>query len=137
MAVFDVDNLKGINDSYGHACGDMIIRGAAKSVARCFSANSAFRIGGDEFLAVAEGVSEEEVREMLVKVDRAVEEFNASDKLFPVKLSLSRGAAAYRPGEDTSFRAVFMRADEDMYFYKNGVRLQRSPEDEMVMHTKL
>ena len=129
VAVFDVDDLKRINDRYGHACGDMIIRGAAKSVVRTFDPHFAFRIGGDEFLAVAEGMSEEAVREKLLQLDRAVMEFNASEKLFPVNLSLSRGAAVFRPGEDASFQDVFVRADKDMYSNKTISHLRQSREE--------
>ena len=129
VVVFDVDNLKLINDRYGHACGDMIIRGAAKSVARVFNPDLAFRIGGDEFLAVAEGMTEEEVRARLAQLDRAVEEFNAAEKLFPADLTLSRGAAVFRPGEDTSFRSVFIRADEDMYSNKRISHLRQNWEE--------
>lgn len=136
VAVFDVDNLKTVNDKHGHACGDMIIRGAAKAIARTFGRDRAFRIGGDEFLAVAEEMTEEAIHARLSLVDQAVQDFNASGKLFPVDLSLSRGAAVFRPGEDASFREVFIRADQDMYSNKSGAHLRLNWEDDAESQTE-
>ena len=50
VAVFDVNNLKYTNDTYGHAAGDRLIKDTADSVKDAFSAiGRCYRIGGDEF----------------------------------------------------------------------------------------
>lgn len=49
LLVVDLDNLKVINDSFGHHAGDLLIRAAADRIARLAKPNRAFRVGGDEF----------------------------------------------------------------------------------------
>ena len=114
-AVFDIDNLKLVNDRYGHACGDKIIRGAGEAIADAFGRDRTYRIGGDEFIAIPLLLGETEVQERLRAIERAVEAFNRAPNHPEAVLSLSMGAAAYRPGVDKSFREVFVRADESMY----------------------
>lgn len=114
-AVFDIDNLKIVNDEHGHACGDKIIRGAAESISQVFGVEHTFRIGGDEFIAIAHGITEPEAIARLRKISEAVRAFNAAPNHPEATLSISMGTTAYRPGEDGSFREVFVRADEAMY----------------------
>ena len=125
--VFDIDNLKIANDEYGHSCGDRIIRGAGRAIADAFTLERTFRIGGDEFLAIPFHTTEEEVDRKLKQIEAAVAAFNAAPDHPEAELMLSMGAAAYRPGVDTSFREVFARADETMYTAK-GEHHRRSNE---------
>lgn len=119
VAVFDIDLLKHVNDTYGHAAGDMIIRAAASVISRVFGRENVFRIGGDEFLVIAEGLTEEEMAARLERVEAAAPQFTMPDRRVDGLLSLSGGAAAYRPGEDKRFRDIFVRADQAMYRRKN------------------
>ena len=116
--VFDIDNLKIVNDEYGHACGDRIIRGAGTAIADAFGLERTFRIGGDEFIAIPLSITEEEVNEKLRKIEAKIAAFNAAPDHPEAELSLSMGAAAYRPGVDSCFRDVFVRSDETMYAAK-------------------
>ena len=116
--VFDIDNLKLANDEFGHACGDRIIRGAAAAISAAFGTDRTFRIGGDEFIAIPLDLSEAEVEVKLRDIERAVAAFNAAPDHPEVPLTVSMGAAAFRPGVDRSFREVFVRADESMYAVK-------------------
>jgi diguanylate cyclase (GGDEF)-like protein len=59
----DVMGLKKVNDSQGHQAGDALLLRAATSLRRVFLDKSLFRIGGDEFLVVCEGIPEEELLE--------------------------------------------------------------------------
>ena len=124
VAVFDIDLLKGINDAYGHTCGDMVIRGAATVIERVFGKGNVYRIGGDEFLAVAEHVTEQEMEDRLTRAEAATEGFTMPDKRCDGQLSISGGAAVFRPGQDKSFKEVFIRADDAMYRRK-GIHHQR------------
>lgn len=117
-AVFDIDNLKIVNDEYGHACGDRIIRGAGNAIAGVFGKGRTFRIGGDEFIAIVLETDEETVNTKLREIEAAIETFNTAPGHPEAALSLSMGAAGYRPGVDMSFREVFVRADEAMYAAK-------------------
>ena len=120
VAVFDLDLLKTINDELGHACGDMVIQGAAAVIARVFGEENVYRIGGDEFCALAEHKTEAEMAQMLERVEAAAAQFTMPDKRCDGKLSLSGGAAVFRPGEDGEYKDVFVRADEAMYANKEA-----------------
>ena len=124
VAVFDIDLLKEVNDAYGHACGDMVIRGAASVIERVFGKGCIYRIGGDEFLAIVEHVTEQEMEENLLRAEAAARDFTMPDKRCDGQLSISGGTAVFRPGEDVGFQEVFVRADEAMYERKGLHHLQ-------------
>lgn len=126
IAVFDIDNLKIVNDLHGHACGDQIIRGAARIISGAFGKERTFRIGGDEFIAILPGMTAEEIEAKRPDIRSAVAAFNAEPDHPEAQLSLSMGSAACRPGEDQLFREVFVRADEAMYENKD-VHHRRMP----------
>jgi diguanylate cyclase (GGDEF)-like protein len=119
VIVLDINDLKKVNDQYGHSEGDLIIRGAAEGVVKAFGQAQTFRIGGDELLAVAERISEAELKERLAMLEKSVEQYNESRKgLGYADLSLSTGYSDFRPGQDSCFHDVFVRADEEMYQIK-------------------
>ena len=116
VVVLDINDLKKVNDRYGHSEGDLIIRAAAAGIVQAFGKEQTFRIGGDELLAIAEGVSEDELKEKLAVLEQSLAQYNKDrEALGYADLSLSTGFAAYRPGQDSCFHDVFVRADEDMY----------------------
>ena len=116
VVVLDINDLKKVNDRYGHSEGDLIIRGAAAGIVQAFGREQTFRIGGDELLAIAERVSEDELKEKLAVLEQSLAQYNKGrEGLGYADLSLSTGFAAYRPGQDSCFHDVFVRADEDMY----------------------
>ena len=117
--VLDIDNLKTVNDRFGHACGDRIIRGAAQVIADVFGAERTFCIGGDEFLAIPLNMSEDEANAEWEKLRDGMDAFNSAPDHPAAKLAMSMGAAAYRPGVDSCFQEVFVRADEVMYENKS------------------
>ena len=115
IAVFDVNGLKKTNDNFGHECGDYILTDAATLIREVFSNGRIFRIGGDEFIAVLEGVSESEVNKRLDRLQVVIADFNTNKKRYSMTLSFSGGGAVYRPGVDSDYKEVFKRADEAMY----------------------
>ena len=121
IAVFDVNALKAVNDDYGHETGDEMITGAAECIKRVFGKKNVFRIGGDEFIAVLSGYTEADMKETFRKLDDETARVNAEkDGAEEAKISFSKGAATFRPGEDAEFRVVFKRADEEMYRDKDA-----------------
>lgn len=119
LVMFDINNLKHINDRYGHTGGDRIIRAAAAAIAEGFGERNTYRIGGDEFIAVAEHVPPGELENRLASLDKAVAAYNR-DPEHIATLSISRGQAAFQPEQDRAFRDVFIRADGRMYECKNS-----------------
>ena len=119
VAVFDIDLLKEVNDSYGHASGDMIIRSAAAVISRVFGKENVYRIGGDEFLVITEAEEEAALEEKIARVETAATAFRMPEKRLDGKLSLSGGGAVHFVGDPGSVQDVFVRADEAMYARKN------------------
>lgn len=115
VAVFDLNDLKTMNDTYGHECGDAALIDAAELLIRVWGRERVFRIGGDEFAAILQSAPEEEMRRLFLRMDEETAEINKTRKSYQLPLSLSKGAAVYRPGEDDSYKAVFKRADQAMY----------------------
>lgn len=115
VAVFDLNGLKAINDSYGHECGDIAIADAADILKAVFGRETLYRIGGDEFIAILEGVDRERVLSLFEKLDAALEEAARTKKAYRVALSMSKGLSVYEPDVDREYREVFRRADDAMY----------------------
>jgi diguanylate cyclase (GGDEF)-like protein len=115
--VVDVDNLKSVNDSLGHAAGDATIRAAAKAIRSVIRPDDMlFRWGGDEFLVLLFGVSDEEARSRLGGLDR--QGCGADGNPIP---QVSWGVAHF--SSRRSMRAAIELADDDMYAHKRRRRL--------------
>lgn len=114
VAIFDINSLKQINDTYGHEQGDIIIKAAANAIASVFGAADTYRIGGDEFAVIAPDITPAH----MASVKSAVVAYNETQPR--VKLSMSRGTSAFRPGEDSDYQTVFARADKIMYESKKA-----------------
>ena len=121
--MFDINDLKLINDRYGHACGDKAIRAAADAIVESFEQKNTFRIGGDEFIVIAEQMPYEELAQRLLRVDELIARYNATDREHQATLSIAKGCASFVLGRDHAFRDVFVRADQKMY--ENKARFHR------------
>lgn len=115
VAVFDLNGLKQINDTRGHECGDLAIADAARALQTTFGKDNLYRIGGDEFIAVLADVSAEETARRFEALEAWLDEENRTEKAYRAPLSLSKGFAAFAPGQDAGYLAAFRRADEAMY----------------------
>lgn len=119
VVMFDINDLKHINDRFGHDCGDRIIRAAAACIAESFGAENTCRIGGDEFIAIVEHFSPDALRRALDALDAAIADIN-SESPDEARLSISRGSAGFDAARDRCFRDVFLRADSLMYADKEA-----------------
>ena len=120
IGVFDINNLKQINDICGHETGDGIIVQASDALAEVFSKESIFRIGGDEFLVVMDGADEETVSRVSARLQEIILQKNRHPVHPDAELSISRGFAVFDPDRDTNFLAIFRRADLNMYSHKES-----------------
>jgi diguanylate cyclase (GGDEF)-like protein len=112
--MLDMDNLKLVNDTRGHAAGDELLRRLADTLRRCVRPlDRVYRWGGDEFLLLFPGASPEEVVPRLREALRAVP-----------GLESSFGAARFSGTED--LMAAIERADLAMYEEKARKREARS-----------
>ena len=113
--VFDVNNLKLINDRYGHTTGDKIIQKAAEFVSESFeSIGKCFRIGGDEFAVIGQYKSAQQVEKAILSMKKEIEKYN---KEAEPKLDLAYGYAM-RDNTEISTYELFNKADKAMYRYK-------------------
>jgi diguanylate cyclase (GGDEF)-like protein len=120
MAVcfLDLDGLKEINDSHGHAAGDMAIKALADSVRSQIRATDfVSRLGGDEFLVVLAGCGEEDAREVISSIRACLDE--RADEL-PCRVGFSCGIMERRPGAGTGVEDILAEADKDMYQAKKN-----------------
>lgn len=121
IVVFDLNNLKCINDSQGHAAGDSLIKNAGKIICRAFSHSPVFRIGGDEFVVLLENDDLCHSEDCLKKLESINKELN-EDLKEDEKISLAYGMAQYEPERDKSYKDVFSRADREMYRHKLAIK---------------
>ncbi len=128
VLVVDVDNLKDLNDRWGHSEGDKAIRIVGTVLAEVVSENGvAARWGGDEFVLFERGqVDDEELEGLCRRICTAVSE--RSSRL-PVPVTVSVGCArSLFAGE--RWEEVFERADHEMYHCKEQSRRAGSAEEE-------
>ncbi len=122
VLMFDLDNLKEINDSKGHHAGDEAIQAAAnicRSVLR--ATDLACRFGGDEFVVVLPNTGYDQAIQLAENIH---ERFKAELIRFTadgVSVSASMGVVAIIP-EDRSYEDSIKRADQALYQAKNGGR---------------
>ena len=118
--VFDLNGLKEINDKYGHESGDMAITDAAEALKAVFGKENLYRIGGDEFIAVFDGMKKPDTERCFADLEKAMRSLDLTGKLYKEPLAIAKGAAAFCPGEDKEYRDVFRRADQSMYEEKTA-----------------
>lgn len=122
VVMFDVNNLKLCNDTYGHSCGDLLIRYAANLISETFSERGkCFRMGGDEFCVILRKKDLQECVDLLNKFDQAVIDFNNnSTEEFLVQVAY--GYAYYDSDLDFDFSDTMRRADKMMYQKKEMMK---------------
>lgn len=118
---FDVNNLKKVNDVYGHAEGDKHIISAAHIIRDSFSGiGECYRTGGDEFIAVVERGDISETETALADMQKKVDAYNQSERP-PVTLQIAFGYAECSPPENALDIAERL-ADERMYICKRAMK---------------
>ena len=119
IAVFDLNDLKAINDRLGHEVGDQHIINACRMICDSFKHSPVFRIGGDEFAVFLEN-TDYWVRERIMRqFDTRMEENAATGGLV-----IAAGISDFVKGKDTSCIEVFERADQQMYLRKRELKAQ-------------
>jgi diguanylate cyclase (GGDEF)-like protein len=114
----DFDNLKRINDSYGHREGDLALIRTADALERSFrGADIVARIGGDEFVAVALESTVQSQEVILRRLAKNLKKANTGESRF--QLALSIGAARFDPKHPVSLGELMLQADKAMYEQKH------------------
>jgi diguanylate cyclase (GGDEF)-like protein len=123
VIMMDIDHFKQFNDTYGHSCGDVVLKQVAKIIqAQIRSADVAARYGGEEFclllpetdLSVAARIAER-IRRVIAATVMVYEGQRLS-------VNLSLGVAQYDPSRDLSGKSIIDRADKALYRSKQTGR---------------
>jgi len=114
IILFDVDDFKLINDTQGHPAGDAVLKEVAKILLEIFPQPQyrVFRIGGDEFLVLSEGVSEEKIIERLIALKKRL---NVDGNI-----SLSNGYSIIKDNVEEAYK----NADDMLYADKMSRKTQ-------------
>ncbi len=121
IVLFDVNNLKRINDELGHYKGDEYLKNACHLICMTYKSSPVYRIGGDEFVVILEGRSYEARTELLDAFVKEMEKIEGSGAAPEEKVSIAYGMAVYN-GEGDGIDAVVKRADELMYETKKRMK---------------
>ncbi len=124
VLMVDIDHFKRINDTYGHALGDAVIRNVADVIRKCIrGADRAVRYGGEEFLVLLPHTGEEGAAQVAENIRSRIQSLRLVRKrdnfmLEPFTASLG---VATRLREDTR-ESLLQRADVALYASKGGGR---------------
>ena len=114
----DIDNLKWINDSWGHQKGDQALMQFASILTKALRRSDVKgRLGGDEFAVLAEETEGFTHEKLVERIQSRVSSFNRI-KDFPFSLSLSLGISYFDPEHPSSIEELLVRADKLMYEQK-------------------
>lgn len=121
----DLDDLKQINDRFGHRVGDLALKETAALFSRTFrDSDIVARLGGDEFVVLLVEAGEEDAETVTKRLMINLAEFNANTTV-PFQISLSIGFAHYDPAEPGGVEALLERADRLMYLQKQEKGISR------------
>lgn len=117
---FDLNNLKTVNDTYGHAKGDVLIRSAAEVIAETFEDYGVVaRMGGDEFVAVIGTADEEKLASLMKEFVQNIDRKNRVIK--DLNMSIAYGYASGSQS-DSDIEKVYQTADDRMYEKKKQMK---------------
>jgi diguanylate cyclase len=115
VLVFDLDNFKPINDLYGHAAGDTVLRKISATLTSQLRRNEVlYRIGGDEFALLLVNASDEEITLLAERIVHTVHALSFDFDGTTAKVGCSLGIARY-PQDATTLQHLLYLADQAMY----------------------
>ena len=120
IGVFDCDDLKTVNDRYGHENGDVYLKTACQTICRVFSHSPVFRIGGDEFSVILKNRDYENREQLIRQLEKESEEINADNENQWNQVHIAKGVAVYDPKSDRCVIDTLRRADKIMYADKQA-----------------
>lgn len=126
ILMIDLNNLKYVNDTFGHENGDKYLLGSCGLIRGFFANTPVYRIGGDEFVVVLQGEDYRRCSELLRELQARFAATQSNEAVQPwERYSAACGMAKYRHGE--SYEDVFRRADRTMY--RNKARMKKRMKD--------
>ena len=115
IGIFDCNNLKMINDKYGHDKGDIYLMAASRTIRVVFQNYQIFRIGGDEFAVILENDDCDDIGNLNRRFERYALRVNSEAENAWEKVDLAFGITEYDRLNDRDVDEVIRRADKLMY----------------------
>ena len=115
VIILDINDLKKINDTEGHQAGDQYIKDSCKIICSTFSHSPVFRVGGDEFVVLAQGEDYENVDVLVENLRVRNDEASKTGGIV-----IACGMAKFE--NDSYVAEVFERADTRMYENKSALK---------------
>ncbi len=120
VLVIDLDHFKRVNDGWGHAVGDLVLKATAECCREQLrDVDVVARLGGEEFVALLPETSMRTARDIAERLRLAIADISMEVRP-PLSVTASLGVALLADGE--TFDAVVARADQALYAAKNGGR---------------
>lgn len=117
----DIDHFKKINDNYGHACGDQILKSVTEVINNCIrSSDILFRSGGEEFVLVLSNTKKKGALLLAERIRAKIEEYDFQYDEKNISVTVSLGIACYEKGDNSEL--LFEKADTALYTAKSGGR---------------
>lgn len=121
VCLLDLDHFKRINDTYGHAAGDLVLQRVAETIQGEIRHDDCFgRFGGEEFLLLLRDAELQDSIRFMERIRRRIEALQISGLEQSASITISGGIAQYRPGESGTH--TISRADEALYAAKAAGR---------------
>ncbi len=126
LILLDINNLKNINDSFGHSEGDLIIKWTYDSIRTAFSdLGKCYRLGGDEFACLLEDVNFEKYEVAKANANSLIENYE-HEKEYSFSIAIGQGLFSYSDGESNiDFSAFFREVDHAMYEEKRVIKSRK------------
>jgi diguanylate cyclase (GGDEF)-like protein len=120
VIVGDLDHFKDVNDTHGHAVGDVVLREVAYVMRKQLRAfDLAYRLGGEEFLILVPGSDLEQTARLAERVREGVDYEQLTGD---IAVTMSLGVGASTGEEPFDYAAIFEEADAALYRAKDGGR---------------
>jgi diguanylate cyclase (GGDEF)-like protein len=118
--LLDIDGFKMINDRFGHEAGDRALEDVANILAASVRLEDCVaRMGGDEFVVLADFREAPAMEELVRRIELAIGNHNAANRR-PYRLSLSIGRLMRERGDEATAAEFLARLDSDMYERKKA-----------------
>ena len=125
IGVFDCDDLKTVNDQYGHDKGDVYLKTASRLICRVFQHSPVFRIGGDEFAVILRNDDYRYREDLVASFEKASAETRENQANPWDQVHVAMGIAEFDPAQDHSVIDTMRRADKMMYTNKRKNKAAR------------
>ena len=120
VILFDIDDFKVVNDTFGHRAGDLVLKKVVKISSMYLTSDDLFgRLGGDEFCIILSYTDKKDIYTIANCICRAIAKHNFFYKEKKVKVTCSFGVSFFKPGKD-SWEILLDRADKAHYESKRN-----------------